>query len=137
MILIDCKNIPEMPPKCWERNLIQNWRSPCINFNKEVRKKQTDRCIKDFGIIFKDSGTIQGMCLKIFRKISVPELELSLYWHNFSKKLSQLTDWQTYMKFRIIWNFYTDIPGKPPKISERYLLQIWRHSYMSLILVRK
>ena len=50
-----------------------------------------------------------------FRKISLPELEISLYLYNFSKEVSQLTDWQTYMKFRIIWNKCTNIPGMRPK----------------------
>ena len=50
-----------------------------------------------------------------FRKISLPELEISLYFHNFSKEVSKLTDWQTYMKFRIIWNKCKNIPGIPPK----------------------
>ena len=52
---------------------------------------------------------------KKIRKIYHPELEISLYLSNFSKEVSQLTDWQTYKKFRIIWNKCTNIPGMPPK----------------------
>ena len=38
----------------------------------------------------------QGMSLKSFGKIYHSELEKYLYLCNFSKELSQLTDWQTY-----------------------------------------
>ena len=50
-----------------------------------------------------------------FRKICLPEVEISLYLYNFSKEVSQLTYWQAYKKFRIIWNKCTNIPGMPPK----------------------
>ena len=43
------------------------------------------------------------------------ELELSLHLYNFSQKVSQLTHWQTYKRFRIIWNKCTKITGMPPK----------------------
>ena len=36
---------------------------------------------------------------KKFRKVSHPELEIFLYLSNFSKDVSQQTDWQTYKKF--------------------------------------
>ena len=39
-----------------------------------------------------------------FSMISHPELEIFLYEPSFCKEASQLTDWQTYKKFRIIWN---------------------------------
>ena len=48
---------------------------------------------------------------KKFRNISHTELDLSLYLSNFSKKVSQLTDWKTYKKFIIIWNLCTNILG--------------------------
>ena len=49
-----------------------------------------------------------------FRKIYLPELEISLYLYNFSKEVSQLTDWQTYIKFIIIWKKCINIPGMCP-----------------------
>ena len=58
---------------------------------------------------------IPGMSPKIFRKIPHPELKISQYLCNFSKKVSQITDRQTYKKFRIIWNKCTNILGMPPK----------------------
>ena len=55
------------------------------------------------------------MSSKDFRKISHQELEKSLYLSNFSKEISKLTDWQTYKKFRIIWNLCINIPGMSTK----------------------
>ena len=49
------------------------------------------------------------------RKMFLPELEISLHLYNLSKEVSQLTDRQTYMNFRIIWNKCKNIPGMPPK----------------------
>ena len=74
---------------------------------------------------------------KNFKKISHPELEISLYLYHFSKEVSPLTDCQTYTNFRIIWNKCTIIPGMPPKKSERYLIQNWSYPYICLISVRK
>ena len=47
---------------------------------------------------------IPVMSPKNFRKVSHPQLKISLYMSNFSKEESQLTDYQTYKKFIIIWN---------------------------------
>ena len=55
------------------------------------------------------------MSPEAFRKISLPELEVSLNLSNFRKKVSQLTDWKTYKKFIIIWNLCTHILGMSPK----------------------
>ena len=55
------------------------------------------------------------MSPKKFRKISHPEQEISLYLSNYSKKVSQLTYWQTYKKCVTIWKKCTNIPGMPPK----------------------
>ena len=85
------------------------------NFSKEVSQLTDWQTYKKFKIIWKKCTNIPGMPPKKFRKISHTELEISLYLFNFSKKVSQLTDWQTYMKFRIIWNKCTNIPGMPPK----------------------
>ena len=48
-----------------------------------------------------------------------PELEISLYLSNFSKEVHQLTDWQTYKKFRIIWKWCNNIPGMSPKFFRK------------------
>ena len=55
------------------------------------------------------------MCPKIFRNVSHPGQEISLYWPNFIMEVSQLMDLQTYKKFRIIWIHCENIAGKPPK----------------------
>ena len=85
------------------------------NFSKEVSQLTDWQTHKKFGIIWNKCINIPGMSPKIFRKIPHPELEISQYLCNFSKKVSQITDWQTYKKFRIIWNKCTNIPGMPPK----------------------
>ena len=54
-----------------------------------------------------------------FRKISHPELEISLNLSDFSKEVCQLPDWQTYKKFRIIWNQCTNISGMSSKDSKK------------------
>ena len=64
---------------------------------------------KKFTIIGKQCTNIQGMSSKSFKKTYHLELEISLYLSNFSKEVSQLTDWQTYKKFRIIWNLCVNI----------------------------
>ena len=46
---------------------------------------------------------------------SYPELEISQYSCDISKKVSQITDSQTYKKIRIIWNKCTKIPLVSPK----------------------
>ena len=71
------------------------------------------------------------------RKISHPELEISLYLCNFSKELSQLTDWQIYKKFRMIWKLCTNIPGMSQKNSERHIIQHLINLYICLISIRK
>ena len=55
------------------------------------------------------------MSPKNFRKISQQEQEISLIMSDFSKEVSQLTDCQTYKKFRFIWNKCINIPEMPPK----------------------
>ena len=85
------------------------------NFSKEVSQLTDWQTYMNFGIIQNKCTNIPGMPPKNFRKISHTELEISLYLSNFSKKVSQLTDWQTYKKFTTIWNKCTNIPGMPPK----------------------
>ena len=85
------------------------------NFSKEVSQLTVWHTYKQFLIIGKWCKNIQGMSLKNFRKISHTELEISLYLSNFSKKVSQLTDWQTYKKFRTIRKSCTNIPRMSPK----------------------
>ena len=59
------------------------------------------------------------MSPKIFRKISHSGPGICLYLSNLSKEVSQLTDWQTYKTFRIIWKKCTHIPGMPPNNFRR------------------
>ena len=91
----------ECLPKIPERYLIQTQRYP---FGKEVSKQTDWQTYMKFRIIWNKCKNIPWIPPKNFRKISHTEPEISLYLSNFSKKVSQLTDWQTYKKFRIIWN---------------------------------
>ena len=101
-----CTNILGMPPKNFRKISdpeleIFLYLSDFINNVCQLPGWQT---YKKLRIIWNKCTNIPGMPPKIFRKISDPELEISLYLSNFSKEVSQLTDWQTYKKFRIIWN---------------------------------
>ena len=107
------------------------------NFSKKVSQIMDWQTYKNFRIIWNKCTNIAGMPPKNFRKISYPELEISLYLWNFSKKVNQLTDWQTYKIFSINWNWPANIPEMSPKISERYLIQNWSYPYICLISVRK
>ena len=99
-----------------ERYIIQNWSYLNLcNFSKEVSQITDWQTYKNFRIIWYKCTNIPGMPPKNFRKISHTELEISLYLSNFSKKVSQLTDWQTYKKFKIIWIKGKNIPGMSPK----------------------
>ena len=49
------------------------------------------------------------------RNISHPELDISLHLSYFSKEVSPLTDWQTYMNFTSIWIYCTNTQGMSPK----------------------
>ena len=86
------------------------------NFSKEVSQLTDWETYKFVGIIWNKCINIPGMSPKIFRKIPYQELEISQYLCNFSKKVSQITDWQTYKKFIFIWNQWSNIPGMSPKI---------------------
>ena len=70
---------------------------------------------KKFRFIVNKYANIPKMSLKNFRKISLPELEISLNLSSFSKRVSQQTDWHTTKKFRIIWSCCTNISGMSPK----------------------
>ena len=85
------------------------------NFSKKVSQLTYWQTYKKFVTIWNKCTNIPGMPPKNFRKISHPELEISLYLSNFSKKVSQLTDWQTYKKFWIIWKMCTNILEMSPK----------------------
>ena len=85
------------------------------NFSKEVSKLTDRQTYKKFRIIWNKCTNIPGMPPKKFRKIAHSGPEISLYLSNFSKEVSQLTDWQTYKKFRIIWKWCNNIPGMSPK----------------------
>ena len=85
------------------------------NFSKKVSQLTEWQTYKKFRIVWNYCRFILGISLENFRKISLPQLEISLYWINISKEISQLTDWQTYMNFRNFWNKCTNIPGIPLK----------------------
>ena len=69
------------------------------NFSKEVCHLTDWQTYKKFRIISKWCNNIPGMCPKMFRKISHSGPEIWLYLSNFSKEVSQLTDWQTCKQF--------------------------------------
>ena len=116
IILDKCRNIPGMSPR--------NLRKICppelelslylYNICKEVRQLTDWRTYKKFRIIWNWYANIPDASPKNFREISHPQLEISLYWHNFSKKVHQLTYIQTYNKYRYISNNCTNIPGMYP-----------------------
>ena len=117
IIGIQCTNIQGMSPKSFRK--IFHWKLEIFiylcNFSKEVSQLTDWQTYKKFRIIWKWCNNIPGMSPKIFRKISHSGPEICLYLSNFSKEVSQLTDWQTYKKFKIIWNLCTNIPGMSPK----------------------
>ena len=120
MILIYYTNIPEMPLKSSERNLIQNLRYPYNNFIEEVSQLIELETYKKFRIILKQSRNIPRMSPKKFRKISHPEQEKFLHLSNFSEKVSQLKELQTYKKFRIILKQPRNIPRISQKIPNNF-----------------
>ena len=69
---------------------------PLSYFSKEVSKQTDWQTYMKFRIICSKCTNIPGISPEKIRKISHPELEISLYLSNFSKEVSQLTDWQTY-----------------------------------------
>ena len=76
------------------------------------------------------------MSPKEIRKISHPELDISLYFSNFSKEVSQLTDSQTYKKFKIICKYCTNITGMSPKKFRDISSRSERYPYIFPISVR-
>ena len=117
IIWYKCINIPEMPLKNF-RNIYHTELEISLylsNFSKKVSQLTDWQTYKKFRIIWKKCTNILRMPPKNFRKISHPGLEISQYLCNFSKKVSQVTDWQTYKKFWIIWNLCTNIPGMSQK----------------------
>ena len=83
----------------------RTWDIPLSNFNKEVSKQTDWQTYMKFRIICNKCTNIPGMSPKDFRKISHPGLDISLYLSNFSKEVSQLTDWHTCKKIRKNWSF--------------------------------
>ena len=89
------------------------------NFSKEVSQITDWQTYKNFIIILYKCTNIPGIPPKNFRKIYNTELEIYLYVSNLSKKVSQLTDWQTYMKFTMILKQCTNIQGISPKTFKK------------------
>ena len=91
------------------------------NFSKKESQITDWQTYKKIRTIGNKCTNIPGMSPRNFRKISYPELEISQYLCNFNKKVSQLTDSQTYRKFKIIWINCKFFPGKPLKIFKLIL----------------
>ena len=89
------------------------------NFSKKVSQLTDRQTYKKFRIICNYCIFIPGMSPENFRKISLPELEISLYLYNFSKEISQLTDWHIYKKIISSAKTFKECLQK---ISERYLV---------------
>ena len=85
------------------------------NFSKEVSQLTDWQTKNKFRTIWNQCTNIPGMSPKNFRKISSPELEISLYLSNFIKEVSQLADGQTYKKSENIWNYCRNVQGMSPK----------------------
>ena len=107
-----CRNIPSMSPKSFQKvyHPKQEINLYLSDFSKKVSQLTDWQAYKKIRIILTKCINIQGMPPKILRKISYPEQEMFLYWPNFSKDVSQLTNWHTYKKFGIIWKYFTNIP---------------------------
>ena len=101
-----CTNIPGMSPKNF-RNISHPELNICLHLShisKEVSKQTDWQTYKKLRIIWKWCNNISVMSPKNFRNVSHSGPEIFLNLSNFSKEVSQLTDWQTYKKFQIIWN---------------------------------
>ena len=106
------------------------------NLSKEVSQLIDWQTYKSFKSIWNWCRNIPQMSPKNFRKISYPDLEISQYLCNFSKKVSQVTDWQTYKNSDLFW---TSLPASKKclqKKSERYLIQNWIYPFICIISVR-
>ena len=101
------------------------------NFRKEVSQLTDWQTYKKFVINWKYCKKIPGMSPKIVRKIYYPGQEISLYCPIFSKDVSQLTDWQTYKKFKTILNQCKNIPGMSKKIWKRVHPELKISLYLS------
>ena len=101
-----CKNIQGLSPKIFRKVSHTELEISLYlsDFSKDVSQITDWHNYKKFRTIFNQCRNILETSSKDFRKIFHPELETSLQLSNFSKEVSQPTDWQTYMKFRIIWN---------------------------------
>ena len=82
-----------MSPKTFQKDISSriSYLNLC-NFSKEISQITDWQTYKNFKIIWNQCAKIPGMSPGNFRKISLPELEISLYLYNFSKEVSQLTD---------------------------------------------
>ena len=118
-------NIPKMSPKNFRKTSDPELEISLYfsYFSKEVSQPTDSHTYKKFRIIWNYCTKISGMSPKNFRKISHQELEISLYLSNFSKEVSQLTDWQTYKKFENIRNKCRNIPAISPKDFRKIILQ--------------
>ena len=72
------------------------------NISKEVSQPTDWQTYTIFKIIWIKCKNTTGISPKYFRKLSHPELDISLDLPYFSKGVSQLTDWQTHSQFIIL-----------------------------------
>ena len=101
---------------------------PLSNFGKEVSKLTDWQAYMKFRIIWNKCINIAGMPPKNFRKISHPELEISLYLSSFSKKVSQLTDWH----IQKIHNNLKIVQKYPGNISKNFRNKFYPQLQISL-----
>ena len=118
-----CTKVPRMSPRNFRKiyHPELDLSLHVYNFSKEVSQLTYWQTYKKFRIIWNWPAIIPEMSSKNFRKISHPELDISLYLSNFSKEVSQLTGWQTYKKIRKIWNWCTKVPKNVTKKFQKDL----------------
>ena len=85
------------------------------NISKEVRQWTDWQTYKKSEIILNRCRNIQSMSPENLKKDSSSRTGDIQRKPNFSKEVRQWTDWQTYKKFEIPWNYCKNIPGVSPK----------------------
>ena len=83
------------------------------HFSKEVSQLKTDRQTKICNYLEKVYNYLRNVSKKFQKDISSRTRYNPLFI--FDKDVSKQTDWQTYMKFRIICSYGTNIPGISPE----------------------
>ena len=86
-----------------------------FNISKEVSQLTDWHTYKKIEKNWNKCRKILVMSPQNFKKIYHQELEIFLYMSNFHTEVSQLKDWETYKKFKIIWIKCKNIQGISPK----------------------